>query len=161
MLTARRRRALWIAGGLLLAGLGGLLAWLWLAPPPNGLRVDEDLGVTPAPEAPAPVLTRLRGRVLLEALPDPAGPKGPVPEDMAPGTGPEGQVGAEPSPPPPGSCTAVVWRNAQRLADATCDAAGGFAVMLPALEASTTGAPLEVAVEMLVPGRLRRHFFFH
>ncbi len=155
MLTARRRRALWIAGGLLLAGLGGLLAWLWLAPPPNGLRVDEDLGVTPAPEAPAPVLTRLRGRVLLEALPDPAGPKGPVPEDMAPGTGPEGQVGAEPSPPPPGSCTAVVWRNAQRLADATCDAAGGFAVMLPALEASTTGAPLEVAVEMLVPGRLR------
>ena len=156
-MTARGRRALGVAAALLLAGLGGLLAWLWLAPPPSGIEIVEALDPTPTPDAAAPLVTRLRGRVLLEALASQTGPKDQVPEDMASGTGPGGaaKIEAEPGPPPLGSCRAVVWRNSQRLAEAACDADGGFAMLLPPLTAAIPGAPLEVAVEMLVPGRLR------
>jgi len=152
-MTRRARLALGFAA-LLLAGLGGLLAWLWLVVPPSVLPDVETPEPVPSPAAPAPVMSRLRGRVLLEALAETTGSKAQGPEDMAPGTGPEGQA-QEMSPPPPGSCRARVWRNAKLLAEAACAADGGFAVMLPTLEGAVAGAPLEVVVEMLVPGRLR------
>lgn len=157
-MTGRGRRALAIAAALVLAGLAGLLAWLWLAPPsPAVLPGDEPPALAPSPSEPAPAPTLLRGRVLLEALADATGPKEQVPEDMATGAGPEGQVNAAPElqPPPPGTCVARVWRDARPLGEAACAADGGFAVTLSALPAAPPGAATEVVIEMLVPGRLR------
>lgn len=161
-----RARALRVAVAVLLAGLGGLLAWLWLAPAVVAPEVTTP-EVAPLPEQPAPAATptRLRGRVLLEVLVEGTGAKAQVAKDMAPGTGSKEQVpgdmapgtGSETqlTPPPAGSCRARVWRNAKLLAEAACAADGGFATTLPALEGSRPGAPLDVVVEMLVPGRLR------
>ena len=66
-MTARGRRALGVAAALLLAGLGGLLAWLWLAPPPSGLEIVEELALTPPPDAAAPVEARLGVKLSAEA----------------------------------------------------------------------------------------------
>lgn len=83
-----------------------------------------------------PALTRIRGRVLLEA----------VAEGEALRTDPNGPLSA----PAPGTCRAIAWRDGRKLAaPVSCDAEGRFEVEVP-------GQPEgQVAVEMLVPGRLR------
>lgn len=138
----RRRGAWWAAIGLLLAGIGGLLAWLlWVSPPAPGEVVDGgEGGEGPTPIAVVPASRRVLGKVLLESL--------------SAGTGPEGQDGKD-SPesagpltaPPPGTCVARAWRNEKFLAEASCGEDGSFALALAVREA--------VVVEMLVPGRLR------
>ena len=163
-MTRGGRRAVRAAVALVLAGLGGLLAWLLLLAPPavDGIasRDEEGAAVDPRPDAPAPAVTRLSGRVLLEGLVRGTGPEVHAPEDMSTGTGSGGQVeevmgdGAELVAPAPGSCRARVWRDARLLGEASCADDGGFAVMLPALAGATPG-PVQVVVEMLVPGRLR------
>lgn len=138
----RRGWVRWGAIGLLLlAGLGGLVAWLWwqVPGPELGVRVVEgEEGPTPTPVAPAQ--RRVLGRVLLESL--------------VPGTGPEGQDGRDSqgdagplTAPAPGTCVARAWRNEKFLGEASCADDGSFALAL--VESAA------VTVEMLVPGRLR------
>ncbi|MBK7824404.1 carboxypeptidase-like regulatory domain-containing protein [Nannocystis sp.] len=135
-------RARWAVIGLLLAGLGGVLAWLWLGAPPPVIEGGSEASEGGEAGAPAVVLApprRVLGRVLLESL--------------AVGTGPEGQVEKDSldagplTPPPLGQCTARAWRAEKLLAEASCAADGSFALALAVTEA--------VVVEMLVPGRLR------
>lgn len=150
-----KRRARWAALGLLLAGLGGLLAWLWLSVPPIGAIGDEageDGGVAAVDPSVATITPgRVLGRVMLEGLSPGPGPEGQGPEDMPPGTGEETPLTA----PAPGTCVARAWRLEKFLAEAACADDGSFALVLPPVAVPVAGAPVEVAVEMLVPGRLR------
>lgn len=121
-----------------------------------------------APPRPVELPARIRGKVLLEQLaaaePAPAGSGAGGANDLSEGTGPSGYdpsaLDREPGadgppvplvPPAPGRCRAVAWRAGVRLAEASCDAEGGFLLEL----AVAVGPATPVTVEMLVPGHLR------
>lgn len=180
-----RGRLVVAALALLLAGLGVAVAVWWpRGPVAGGGDADGGAGEAGAggaeATAPAAVLTRIRGKVLLEE----PGPTGQGPGDRRPGTGAraeggdeqdedgsEGPGGAEVedeggeaarpgeelvlAPPPIGTCVARVWRAAKLLAEDGCGVDGGFLLALPPIAVATPGTQAEVVVEMLVPGRLR------
>ena len=139
-MVRRSRAGLLALALILLGGLGGLLAWLFMQPQGGVNTAEGGAGeggpavvIGPAPED---VVTRIRGTVLLES-------PGPVGEDgLAQGTGP-----LTPAP----TCTARVWRAAVLLSEGTCAADGTYMLPLPAI----AGDKPEVVVEVLVPGRLR------
>lgn len=137
----RGARARWgVIGLLLLAGLGGLLAWLWIEVPAPGEVVEgSEGGEGVAPSVVTPPTRRVLGRVMLESLAAGTGPEGQVPEDRPEG----GPLTA----PPRGSCVARAWRNEKFLGEVACAEDGSFALGLSVGEA--------VTIEMLVPGRLR------
>ncbi|MBL8969870.1 MAG: carboxypeptidase regulatory-like domain-containing protein, partial [Myxococcales bacterium] len=135
----RRGWARWGVIGLLLLAAAAAVAWLWVEAPAPGKLVDGgEGGEVVTPTAVTPAARRILGRVLLESLAAGTGPEGQVPENS-----PAGPLTA----PAPGSCVARAWRNEQFLAEASCADDGSFALALAVTEA--------VAVEMLVPGRLR------
>ena len=135
----RRGWARWGVIGLLLLAAAAAVAWLWVEAPAPGELVDAgEGGEVVTPTAVTPAARRILGRVLLESLTAGTGPEGQVPEDSL-----AGPLTA----PAPGSCVARAWRNEQFLAEASCAEDGSFALALAVTEA--------VAIEMLVPGRLR------
>jgi len=147
---AERRSWLWArrgAIGALLVVIAGLLVWLWLrfqaGPGPDAIADPPD----PAehPRAITAEQARVLGRVMLEDMSVAPGPEGHVPKDSS----------TPLRPPAPGTCRARAWRNAQLLGEAVCADDGSFALAVPQLPAAVAGAPVQIAVEMLVPGHLR------
>lgn len=146
MAQVRSRR--WVRrgaiGGLLVV-LAGLLWLLWLR---SQAVTALDGGEDPPAEVTRPIgvaayPSQVLGRVMLE--------------DMSVGTGDPGRVGEDSGPslraPPAGTCTARAWHEARLLAEAACADDGSFALRLPGT--ALAGGPVQVSVEMLVPGHLR------
>ncbi len=133
--------------GALLVVIAALLVLLWLrcqaGPGPEGIAD------TPDSAAPTRVITadqaRVLGRVMLEDMSVPPGPEGQVPKDSS----------TPLRAPPAGACRARAWRNAQFLGEAVCADDGSFVLSVPQLPPAVAGAPVQIAVEMLVPGHLR------
>lgn len=165
----RRTQALLAGLVVALAAAGGLAL---RACGPEGVTGDEDVAgtgaevvaTTDAAAAPAPP-ARVRGRVMVEvggAVEGPPPVEAPGEKDMVEGTGPDGydpnaldkEPGADGPPVPlaaPRSCAARAWRGGFLLAEASCDAEGGFTLDL----ALPAGPAATVTVEVLVPGHLR------
>ncbi|MEZ4452267.1 MAG: carboxypeptidase regulatory-like domain-containing protein [Nannocystaceae bacterium] len=159
-MAGERRRRPWLLGagaGLVLALVAAVIV---ARIGDDGETVDPPLAATGsidegrATAAAVSTTITLRGEVRIEdPAPAPAGDGSgrDASESEGDDDGTGGGEGAPPAPrlQPPPSCTAFAWSSGERLAGPVhCDGEGRYTLLVD-------GSPAQVAVEVLVPGRLR------